>query len=138
MIQIQTDAKWTIGDLILALEESGMVAETEIQFVTTKVAHSHKSGTCWCGCGTPTAKKFAPGHDSKFHSLAKKVARGQAVMPESFVCAEAEADFMMWVERTRNEDSAKGVASATPVLRPVAVVRSIEIPDELEVDSLIE
>ena len=33
--------------------------------------------TCWCGCGGATKGKFVPGHDAKFHSLAKKAARGQ-------------------------------------------------------------
>ena len=49
---------------------------------------------CWCGCGGLTKGKFVPGHDSKFHGLAKKVARGEAEMPEDFIHEEAEADFM--------------------------------------------
>lgn len=48
---------------------------------------------CWCGCGGTTGGKFQPGHDSKFHSLAKQVARGTAEHPESFVNEEAKADF---------------------------------------------
>jgi hypothetical protein len=49
---------------------------------------------CWCGCGGETKGKFVPGHDSKFHGLAKKVARGEADMPTSFVNEDAEADFL--------------------------------------------
>jgi hypothetical protein len=49
---------------------------------------------CWCGCGGLTKGKFMPGHDSRFHALAKKVARGEADMPTSFVNEDAEQDFM--------------------------------------------
>lgn len=53
-------------------------------------------GECWCGCGATTKSRFAPGHDSKFHSLAKQVARGLEEMPTEFVNEDAEADFMKW------------------------------------------
>lgn len=32
---------------------------------------------CVCGCGGKTGKNFVPGHDSKVHSWAKKVATGE-------------------------------------------------------------
>lgn len=35
-------------------------------------------GPCWCGCGTQTKGRFAPGHDARYHGLAKRVARGEA------------------------------------------------------------
>lgn len=33
---------------------------------------------CFCGCGGTTKSKFVPGHDARFHGLAKRVIRGQA------------------------------------------------------------
>jgi hypothetical protein len=35
-----------------------------------------------------------PGHDARFHALAKKVARGQAEAPAEFANASAEEDFL--------------------------------------------
>lgn len=61
-----------------------------------KTPKKQLTGECWCGCGATTKSRFAPGHDSKFHSLAKQVARGTEDMPESFVNEDAEADFMKW------------------------------------------
>ena len=54
---------------------------------------------CWCGCGGLTRRRFCPGHDARFHGLAKRVARGEAEMPSSFVNEEAEAYFMNWYDR---------------------------------------
>lgn len=61
-----------------------------------KIAKSKQQNECWCGCGGVTKGKFVPGHDSKFHSLAKQVARGLEEMPETFVNEDAKADFMKW------------------------------------------
>lgn len=61
-----------------------------------KTPKKQLTGTCWCGCGGTTKGRFVPGHDSKFHSLAKRVARGEAEMPESFVNDDAKADFLKW------------------------------------------
>jgi hypothetical protein len=126
-VRVPTDREWTADALIKALQ--GVSGDTKLIFGTsTKTAAA--TGTCWCGCGAPTAKKFAPGHDARFHGLAKKVARGQAHRPASFVSPEAEADFEVWVERTRREDATKVIASPiatiAPVLRPAAVIKSIE------------
>jgi len=33
---------------------------------------------CLCGCGAETKSSFRPGHDSRVHGLAKKIARGQS------------------------------------------------------------
>lgn len=129
---VPTNCTWTATALIEALMGIPDPDNTVLNFVgkSTPATTSSASGTCWCGCGTPTAAKFAPGHDAKFHGLAKKVARGQAAMPESFVCAEAEADFMKWVERTRNEDAAKGIGHV--VRQPQsAVIRTI-VPEPSE------
>lgn len=32
---------------------------------------------CWCGCGESVNNRFRQGHDAKFMSLVKKVARGE-------------------------------------------------------------
>ncbi len=50
---------------------------------------------CWCGCCGKTANRFVPGHDSKFHSQAKQVARGtldEETLP-ALPCDEAAAEF---------------------------------------------
>lgn len=106
------------------------------------------TGECWCGCGATTKSRFAPGHDSKFHSLAKQVARGIEDMPESFVNEDAEADFMKWhdAEVPKHEArvmeklakaATKAVAKAaketakTPKVKKVAkeaVARKVEKP----------
>ena len=38
-----------------------------------------KTGTnpCFCGCGGTTKSRFVPGHDARFHSWAKAIARGE-------------------------------------------------------------
>lgn len=38
--------------------------------------------TCICGCKTETGSNFAPGHDSKLHSLVARVAKGEAKASE--------------------------------------------------------
>jgi hypothetical protein len=60
---------------------------------------------CWCGCGQTTKRRFAPGHDARFHGLAKKVARGEAEWPAQFVHDDAEADFKKWchTEKCRHD-----------------------------------
>lgn len=35
------------------------------------------SKVCFCGCGGSTKSKFVPGHDARFHGLAKRVVRGE-------------------------------------------------------------
>ena len=128
-VRVPTDREWTAETLIKALQ--GVSGDTKLIFGASTKATATATGTCWCGCGTPTTKKFAPGHDAKFHGLAKKVARGQAHRPASFVSPEAEADFEVWVERTRREDATKQVLTpAIQVLRPAAVIKSVEPIEE--------
>ncbi len=65
---------------------------------------------CWCGCGGATKSRFVPGHDARFHSLAKKVARGLATMPERFVNENARADFLKHHDAERARIAAKASA----------------------------
>jgi hypothetical protein len=74
---------------------------------------------CWCGCGGATQSRFVPGHDAKFHSRAKKVARGLATMPESFVNDEAKADFLKHHDAEKAKVEAKASTKAgSPAPRP--------------------
>ena len=38
------------------------------------------SNPCFCGCGGVTKSRFVPGHDARFHSWAKAIARGERDM----------------------------------------------------------
>ncbi len=94
-MKIDITKNWTVADLLDHVQNAD--AGSVLEFVKPA---KPKTRECWCGCGEETrGGKFVPGHDSKFHSLAKQVARGAADMPESFVCDEAEEDFMMWHDR---------------------------------------
>jgi len=93
--RIETDTIQTVADLRAAIED--LADDTLLTF--GKVLKSQQKSTCWCGCGGETGGKFVPGHDSRFHSLAKKAARDQEPYPTEFVNDEAEADFAMWYER---------------------------------------
>ena len=91
-MKIETNKTWTVASMRAALaNEDGA---TTLTF--GKTLKADVKGECWCGCGGSTGGKFVPGHDSRFHSLAKQVARGQETRPTSFVCDEAEADFDKW------------------------------------------
>jgi len=94
-MRIETNRELTVADLLAQLKD----ADPATVLVFGKTLKSDQINECWCGCGGATKSKFVPGHDSKFHSLAKRAARGQAEIPESFVNDEAEADFAMWFER---------------------------------------
>ena len=69
---------------------------------------------CWCGCGGQTKSRFVPGHDAKFHSDAKKVARG--LLSEDDLPAlpheEAAAEFERCVALERPVWAAKEAAKA--------------------------
>lgn len=69
---------------------------------------------CWCGCGGQTKSRFVPGHDAKFHSDAKKVARG--LLAEDDLPAlpheEAAAEFERCVALERPVWAAKEAAKA--------------------------
>lgn len=94
-MRIELNREWTVRDLLAALD--GADADATVSFERT--LKRDLTGSCWCGCGGETKGRFVPGHDSKFHSLAKQVARGQAAMPTEFVNDDARADFMKWHDR---------------------------------------
>ena len=134
-MRIETNRAWTVGELLAVVGG----ADPETVLVFGKTLKSSVKGVCWCGCGGATGGRFVPGHDSKFHSLAKQVARGLVVMPE-FVSDEAESDFMKWhdaevpVFEAREAakvvtDAAKAKAKAEKAteIKPVAVVKSIAV-----------
>jgi hypothetical protein len=81
----------------------------------TKTPKKQLTGTCWCGCGATTKGRFAPGHDSRFHSLAKRVARGEETMPESFVNEDAKADFLKWHDAEVPKHAERQAAKAARV-----------------------
>jgi len=118
-MKIDISRAFTVADLRALLVD--VEGTTQVEF--TKTLKKDQTGVCWCGCGCQTKSKFAPGHDSKFHSLAKQVARGQAEMPTEFVHDDAKADFMSHVEKERplwaaKQAAAKLIADAKPVVEP--------------------
>ena len=131
-MRIETNRAWTVAELLAAISETA----PETVLVFGKTLKADVRGVCWCGCGGSTGGRFVPGHDSKFHSLAKQVARGLAEMPE-FVSDEAESDFMKWhdaeVPVFEAKEAAKVVLDAAKAKvkadKPVvtrAVVKSVE------------
>lgn len=67
---------------------------------------------CWCGCGGLTKSRFIPGHDARFHSDAKKVARGELSDEDlpALPNEEAAAEFEKCVEHERPIWAAKKAA----------------------------
>ena len=130
-MRIETNRAWTVAELLAAISETA----PETVLVFGKTLKADVRGVCWCGCGGATGGRFVPGHDSKFHSLAKQVARGLAEMPE-FVSDEAEADFMKWHDAEVPVHKAREAANQisrdllrqakTKADKPVAVVKSVE------------
>ena len=129
MIEIPTDAQWTVASLTAALAQ--FAPGDVISFGRSTKAKA-ATGTCWCGCGTPTTKKFAPGHDARFHGWAKRAARGEMPIVTDFVSDEARADYMKWFNAEKEAIATKQVlAPAIQVLRPVAAeIKSIEPIEE--------
>lgn len=92
-ITINTNVIKNIADLRKLIEN----ADDNDTFTVTK-AQPTKLNDCWCGCGGQTKSSFVPGHDSKLHSLAKRIARQQVeITLEDALAAlphdEARADF---------------------------------------------
>jgi hypothetical protein len=120
-MKIDISRSFSVSDLRALLADAE--GATQVEF--TKTLKKDQTGVCWCGCGCTTKSRFAPGHDSKFHSLAKQVARGQAELPTEFVHDDAKADFVGHVERERplwaaKQAAAKLIADATPAKEPKA------------------
>lgn len=110
-MNIELNRDWTVSELQAALQDG----DPNAMVVFSKARKADRKGECWCGCGGETGGRFVPGHDSRFHSLAKQVARGQTEMPEEFVCDEAEADFLKWHDREVPVWEAKQAAKAAAV-----------------------
>jgi hypothetical protein len=97
--------KWTVGELLEALEGKERSEE-----VTFSRPNSKPQVECWCGCGGMTRSRFCPGHDARFHGLAKKVARGQEDYDEQVQALpheDAVAEFERHVNRERPIHEAK-------------------------------
>ena len=136
-MRIETNREWTVGELLAVIGG----ADAGVKLVFGKTLKADVRGVCWCGCGGSTGGRFVPGHDSKFHSLAKQVARGLAVMPEEFVSDEAEADFLKWhdaevpvheareaanaVVRSALQAKVKADKPVKPVVGPLVMVKPI-------------
>lgn len=146
-MRILTDREWTVAELLAELSEAD--ADAKVSF--GKVRKADQRNECWCGCGGETRGKFVPGHDSKFHSLAKRVARGQAEMPTEFVNADAEADFMKWhdrevpvweakqeAERVKANAKAAAKAEKAETEQPKAEIKAMEpVAEGEELDDLL-
>ena len=104
MLSINTNEIETVADLLAVI--GGVSHDTPVEFRKKAVT----GGLCWCGCGQTTKSRFVPGHDSRFHGLAKKVARGEAEWPSSWENEEARADFLSWVQRERPLHEAREAA----------------------------
>ena len=136
-MKIELNRVWTVAEIKAAL--AGQSDDVVVVFEKTR--KSEMTGKCWCGCGGVTKNKFVPGHDSKFHSLAKQVARGQAEMPESFVNEDAEADFMKWHDAevpkwAAKQAAKKAKAAAKEAAKKVKeeVLKDAEVQDFDEID----
>ncbi len=63
-----------------------------------------KTFPCWCGCNGMTKSRFIPGHDARFHSWAKAVARGEKTAGEVALDLPhdlARSEFLSCVEHER-------------------------------------
>lgn len=127
-MKIDLNRSWTVAELRAHMIGAG--DNLVLEFV--KTPKKDQTGECWCGCGASTKSRFAPGHDSKFHSLAKRVARGQEAMPESFVNADAEADFMKWHDATSPLPVKAPKAKAAKKSVEERVVAAVSEPHESE------
>jgi hypothetical protein len=130
-MKIEITAGMTVAQLQALI--AGVSESETIQFVRPQVVVA-TGGECWCGCGGSTKAKFVPGHDARFHGLAKKVARGQAPMPSSFVHAAAEADFMKWHDAEVAALEAKAGAKAAVEKAVEKVAAKFEAASSLELD----
>lgn len=140
-MKIDTTMSVTVRELLARLE--GADPNAVLEFVRTPKKDQVRS--CWCGCGQATKSRFVPGHDSRFHGMAKRVARGEEAMPETWACDEAKADFLAWVEaerplheaRMREKARAKALKEVARLEREAAkreeageIVEMVEIDEE--------
>lgn len=102
---------------------------------TAKAPAVTKGGECWCGCGGSTKSRFAPGHDAKLHSLAKKAARGEEDLNDAVAGLPHDAavkEFEVWYEK---ELAAIAMAKAKA---PVKTARVARIVEEVMVEEVSE
>jgi hypothetical protein len=137
-VRIPTNKAWTAASLAKAL--AGLPGDTELVFGSGAPTGATSTGTnkCWCGCGSPTKNKFAPGHDARFHGEAKKAARGLLPVRTDFIHAEARADWMKWFEAERAEIARKAIQAQIPVIGEIEEIEEIEeISDATEVTEVM-
>lgn len=94
-----TTTKTTVRDLLALLEGADPNEEVSFSRTTNK-----PDVPCWCGCGGTTKSRFVPGHDSRFHGAAKRVARDLADYDEEIAKLphdEAVAEFDRWITNER-------------------------------------
>jgi len=110
-MKIDIAKTWTVETLTAALADK----EGVIAFHRTPRDKSLKP--CWCGCGGTTKSRFVPGHDSRFHSTAKKVARGLldfdeevAKLPHEDAVAEFERHVLLEVPKFELKTKEKAAA----------------------------
>jgi hypothetical protein len=89
---------------------------------------------CWCGCGGMTKSRFVPGHDSKYHGLAKRVARGEADEAESLAALphdESRTEFLRCVAEERPLHARRiAEKAAAKAVRETAKAVKAEVPAE--------
>ncbi len=124
-MKIDTSRSYTVVELRSLL----LSAEDNTQIEFTRTLKKDQVKLCWCGCGNTTKGKFAPGHDSRFHSLAKQVARGQEDLEVALLGLEhdeARAEFTKCVDHERPlwaEKQAK--VAAEKAAKPAKVEKAI-------------
>jgi hypothetical protein len=139
--RIPTNKAWTASSLAKAL--AGLPGDTELVFGSGAPATA-STGTnkCWCGCGSPTKNKFAPGHDARFHGEAKKAARGLLPVRTQFIHEEARADWMKWFEAERAEIARKAIQAQIPTIGEIEEIEEIteisELAEETNLDQASE
>ena len=149
-MKIDITRTWTKAALLdhLGSLDSGAALE----FVRPPKA---KTRECWCGCGGETkGGKFIPGHDSKFHSLAKQITRGlstvtQDDIEETLPCQEAIDDLRHHIAlelplhqaREKAKAAIKATKAATKLAKAeTSEILESEVPGETsdsEVDDLL-
>lgn len=73
----------------------------------TKKSSDSKLTPCGCGCGETVARKFAVGHDARFHGQLKRVADGRMKLSE----LPAAVRKFMFAGKTENEKGVKPSAT---------------------------
>lgn len=120
--------KYTVGELLEKLE--GLDRSEEITFSRPS---NKPQVECWCGCGGMTRSRFCPGHDARFHGLAKKVARGLEDRDESVQGLPHEEAVAEFDRHIRKEIPLHEAREAGKKLEAEAKERAKAIEEEAEV-----